>query len=117
MRCRSENWEQIPNSGGSVRLFSGWSGRRLAAVLRGWNVTAELDKISCPALALQDVRGQYGTRNSSVKSCAMSCRPGCRSLATAAMFLTTVNPEHRQRQCCVSLPARPARFKAENAIS
>lgn len=43
------------------RVFYGWADAWLAPAFAGWNITARLDRVRCPVLAIQGVDDQYGT--------------------------------------------------------
>jgi pimeloyl-ACP methyl ester carboxylesterase len=56
LRSRLATFHDDPDA-----VFTGWSNCWLAPEFRGWDVTSELRKISCPTLAVQGIQDQYGT--------------------------------------------------------
>lgn len=42
-------------------VFKGWSECWLSSAFRNWNVTADIESIACPLLAVQGRQDQYGT--------------------------------------------------------
>jgi pimeloyl-ACP methyl ester carboxylesterase len=42
-------------------VFKGWSGCWLAPGFRDWDISADLDSITCPVLAVQGAQDQFGT--------------------------------------------------------